>query len=128
MKGALKVLGIIILIFAVIAASGMFYISRGLEEGLNVSIDSVNLSNIDDGVYKGSYEHGRWSNVLNVTVKNHKITSIEIEDDMMIVNPDVRGELLQRVMEEQNTTVDAVSGGTVSSKAYLKSIENALKK
>ena len=45
---------------------------------------------------------------------------------MMFVNPDVRNELFKRVMEKQNTTVDAVSGGTVSCKAYLKSIENAL--
>jgi len=58
--------------------------------------------------------------------KNNRITKIEITDDMMFVNPDVRNELFKRVMEKQNTTVDAVSGGTVSCKAYLKSIENAL--
>lgn len=29
-------------------------------------------------------------------------------------------------IKEQNTTVDAISGATVTSKTYLKSIENAL--
>lgn len=126
MKAVLKVLGIVILLIVVVSASGMFYISRGLKEGLEVSINPVDLSLKEDGVYKGSYDFGRWSNELNVTVENHKITKIEITDDMMIVNPEVRNVIMQRVIEEQNTTVDAVSGGTVSCKAYLKSIENAL--
>jgi uncharacterized protein with FMN-binding domain len=104
----------------------MFYLSRGLEEGLNVNIAPVDLILKEDGVYKGSYDFGRWSNELTITVKNNRITKIEITDDMMFVNPDVRNELFKRVMEKQNTTVDAVSGGTVSCKAYLKSIENAL--
>lgn len=126
MKLVLKVLGIVFLLFVVVSVLSMFYLSRGLEEGLNVNIAPVDLSLKEDGVYKGSYDFGRWSNELNVTVKNNRITKIEITDDMMFVNPDVRNELFKRVMEKQNTTVDAVSGGTVSCKAYLKSIENAL--
>jgi len=31
-----------------------------------------------------------------------------------------------RVIEAQSTDIDAVSGATVTSKAYLKAIENAL--
>lgn len=108
------------------AVSGMFYISRGLDEGLNVSINPVDLSLKEDGVYKGSYDFGRWSNELNVTVKDHRIIDIAIIDDMMLVNPEVTSELLQSVMSAQNTRVDTISGATVTCKAYLKSIENAL--
>ena len=126
MKLVLKVLGIVFLLFVVVSVLSMFYLSRGLEEGLNVNIAPVDLILKEDGVYKGSYDFGRWPNELTITVKNNRITKIEITDDMMFVNPDVRNELFKRVMEKQNTTVDAVSGGTVSCKAYLKSIENAL--
>jgi uncharacterized protein with FMN-binding domain len=126
MKLVLKVLGIVFLLFVVVSVLSMFYLSRGLEEGLNENIAPVDLILKEDGVYKGSYDFGRWSNELTITVKNNRITKIEITDDMMFVNPDVRNELFKRVMEKQNTTVDAVSGGTVSCKAYLKSIENAL--
>lgn len=126
MKVVLKVLGAIFLLVVVVAGIGMIYITRGLEEGLNVTINPVDLSTKEDGIYKGSYDFGRWSNELNVTIENHKITNINITDDIMIVNPEVRSGLIQRVMEEQNTTVDVISGGTVSCKAYLKSIENAL--
>ncbi|WP_423055650.1 FMN-binding protein [Acetobacterium carbinolicum] len=34
--------------------------------------------------------------------------------------------IINQVIKIQNTTVDTVSGATVTSKAYLKSIENAL--
>jgi uncharacterized protein with FMN-binding domain len=38
----------------------------------------------------------------------------------------VSEELFQRVIAQQTTQVDAVSGSTVTSRAYLKAIENAL--
>jgi len=124
----LKILGLIFLLIVIIAAAGMFYVSRGLEEGLNVDINPVDLSEIEDGVYNGRNDFGRWTNELNVKVENHKITNIEIEEDVKVAIPELSSKLFQKVIEEQNTTVDAVSGGTVTSKAYLKSIENALNK
>jgi uncharacterized protein with FMN-binding domain len=128
MKVVLKVIVIIFLILVVVAGLGMLYISRGLEEGLNVSINPINLHEVEDGVYQGNYDFGRWTNIINVTVNSHKITNIEIKDDMVFVKPEMRKELLDRVINEQNTTVDVVSGATVSCKAYLKSIENAFNK
>lgn len=122
----LKIIGLILLLLVIVAASGVFYLSRGLEEGVNVVINPVNLSEIKDGVYNGRNDFGRWTNELNVTVANNKITNIEIVKDVMIVSPELSTELFQNVIEEQNIDVDVVSGGTVTSKAYLKSIENAL--
>lgn len=124
----LKILGLIFLLIVVIAAAGVFYVSRGLEEGLNVEINPVNLSEVEDGVYTGRNDFGRWTNELIVKVENHKITNIEIKKDVKIANPELSSKIFQKVIEAQNTTVDAVSGGTVTSKAYLKSIENALNK
>lgn len=40
--------------------------------------------------------------------------------------PNLSDELFSDVIKSQNTTVDTISGATVTSKAYLKSIENAL--
>lgn len=122
----LKFIGLILLLLVIVAASGVFYLSRGLEEGVNVVINPVNLSEIKDGVYNGRNDFGRWTNELNVTVANNRITNIEIVKDVKIVSPELSTILFQNVIEEQNIDVDVVSGGTVTSKAYLKSIENAL--
>ena len=53
MKLVLKVLGIVFLLFVVVSVLSMFYLSRGLEEGLNVNIAPVDLILKEDGVYKG---------------------------------------------------------------------------
>lgn len=107
---------------------GLLYLSRGLEAGLNVKINGIDQSALNDGVYTGKYEFGRWSNEVKVVVENYKITAIEIVDDVTFPLPSMAKELFNRVIQAQNTTVDAVTEATVTSKAYLKAIENALNK
>jgi uncharacterized protein with FMN-binding domain len=123
----LKLAGVLLVLFILTAGSGMFYISRGLEAGAALEIGSVNPEALRDGVYKGTYEGGRWTNQVEVTVVNHRITGIRITKDVLFPKPELTEELLGRVIEKQRTDVDAVSGMTVTCKAYLKSIENALK-
>jgi uncharacterized protein with FMN-binding domain len=47
--------------------------------------------------------------------------------DVAIPKPEWAKQLFDKVIEKQNTDVDVISGATITSKAYLKSIENALK-
>jgi uncharacterized protein with FMN-binding domain len=126
MKKVVKVIVGIVVLFILIAAGGMFYITRGLDEGIKQVINPVNLASVKDGTYKGKYDSGRWYNEVNVTVKNHKITKIDIVKDVKFSKPEWRDQLFNRVIDKQSINVDAVSGGTVTSKAYLKSIEQAL--
>ena len=126
MKSVLKILISIIFVSILVFAGGIFYLYRGLNEGSNIKVNGINISDLNDGIYCGKYNAGRWSNKLNVTIKSHKITEINIEDDVTFVKPGVSYELFNKVIEAQNTKVDAVSQATVTSKAYLKSIENAL--
>ena len=48
--------------------------------------------------------------------------------DVTFPKPEWTKELFDKIIQKQNTEVDIVSGATVTSKAYMKSIENALKK
>ena len=93
-----------------------------------MEISAVNPSSLSDGTYKGSYSAGRWSNEVSVIIKGGKITDIKVVKDVGFVQKGLSDELFSRVINAQNTTVDTVSGATVTSKAYLKSIENALTK
>jgi uncharacterized protein with FMN-binding domain len=128
MKTLLKVVLSVVTIFIIMAAGGMFYLSRGLDSGSKLRIGDVNLSGINDGIYSGRYDAGRWTNELKVAVKDHKITKIDIVKDVKFPKPEWTEQLFKRVIEKQSTNVDVVSGATVSSKAYLKSMENALKR
>lgn len=128
MKRALKIIAVVVGVFILIGACGIFYLTRGLSSGKKLEIGTVELSNLVDGTYKGKYKSGRWTNEVGVTVKDHKITQIDILKDVKFHKAESAKELLDRVIARQNTDVDTVSGATVTSKAYLKAIENALKK
>jgi uncharacterized protein with FMN-binding domain len=126
MKKMLKVILIIGLIIVAVITSGVIYITSGLKSGQNLELSGIEPSKISDGTYAGKYTAGRWTNELSVTVKSGLITDIKLNQDVTFADQKMTEELFNRVIKEQNTTVDAVSGATVSSKAYLKAIENAL--
>lgn len=128
MKSLLKIVLSIVLVFILVAGGGMFYITRGLENGSKVKVGAVNVPALSDGTYSGKYKAGRWTNEVKVTVKDHKVTKIDIVKDVTFPKPEWTKLLFEKVIEKQNTDVDVVSGSTITSKAYLKSIENALKK
>ncbi len=128
MKKALKVILIVFIGIAAIGAAGVFYITHGLRAGENLEISPVIPAALGDGVYNGVYSAGRWTNEVAVTVSGGKIANIQIVRDVRFADSGTADEVFRRVMEAQNTVVDAVTGATVTSKAYLKAIENALRR
>jgi uncharacterized protein with FMN-binding domain len=90
-------------------------------------VEEVNLENINDGSYKGFFKGGRFSNSVEATVKDHKITSIKSQG-RSVPTEDVRQRIYAKVMEEQSLKIDTVSGATVTTLTTLKAIENALSK
>ncbi len=128
MKRILKVILIIIILLVVVVGAGAFYLSSGLNDGAKLQVNSIDASSKKDGTYEGTYNGGRWTNKVAVTVKGGKITDIKIIKDVAFSKSDVTDTVIKEVLKAQNTTVDAVSGATVTSKAYLKAIENALSK
>ncbi len=126
MKKILKLSLVIITLFMLMAGGVLFFLSQGLEEGDQLVINDVNLTLLDDGVYQGKYDSGRWSNQIEVAVNNHQISKITIVKDVMFARPEVTDELFKNVIDSQSLIVDVISGATVTSKVYLKSIEQAL--
>ena len=121
------ILGAIFLLVFIIGGAG-FYMTRGINSGENMIINPIDASQLKDGVYNGIYNGGRWSNEVNVTLNDKKITQIAIVKSVVFEKPEVSRELINKVIQKQDTNVDVIGGATVTSKAYLKSIENALSK
>ena len=126
MKLLLKILGLLILVFFLLGAGGIFYLTRGLKAGETLEIGEVNLKNLPDGTYTGIYKGGRWSNEVEVYIKNGRIAEIRIVKDVVFSKPEGREDLFSGVIQNQSLQVDAVAGSTVTSKAYLKALEEAL--
>lgn len=122
----IKIVLISIGLLLIIALGYTFYLSRGLNSQDSIEINDVNLSALSDGIYIGHYAEGRWQNTVEVTLLSGKITKINPKETVRFEEEEVTNELLKNVINEQKITVDTVAGATVTSKAYLKSIENAL--
>jgi uncharacterized protein with FMN-binding domain len=90
-------------------------------------IKDVDLRNIPDGVYEGTFKGGRFSNSLEVTVKDHRIVDIKRIGSRASVE-DLYQKIYAKVIESQSLQIDTVSGATVTTRTTLKAIENALLK
>jgi uncharacterized protein with FMN-binding domain len=121
-KAWIIVLGIV----AAIIIGFTVFIIGGKNATMNQQIGSVSLEDIPDGVYTGSYSGMRWSTTVEVTVSGHQITRIEVISPQVVESEETTDALSAGVIEAQSPAVDAVSGATVTSKAHLKAIENAL--
>lgn len=126
MKKGLKIIGIVFGGLLVIALVVGFIFTNGLKEGATVSIGSIDLSHTPDGAYEGKYALNRWKNTLIVHVENHRIVSIDVEKDVMIQLDTVTQGVIDEVLAKQSLDIDIQAGATVTTKAYLKAIEDAL--
>jgi uncharacterized protein with FMN-binding domain len=98
-----------------------------IERVHDTMVNDVDLTTIEDGVYEGSFGYYGVDYGVKVTVKDHKIESIEVteteEEDEYAKKAEA---VLDRVIDEQRTTVDATTGATTTSIAFLKAVELAL--
>jgi uncharacterized protein with FMN-binding domain len=99
---------------------------KNMKEVHGMVVPSVDITNLKDSVYNGTFSYIGMPHRVAVTVKNHTIQEIEITKKYKRQWFKMAEGVIPRVIESQNTTVDAVCGATTSSKALLMAIHNAL--
>jgi len=124
------------IIAAVIVASigiggafGWSKLSKEHNEIRNLSLNKVDFGALKDGSYTGTFEGGmyRWrQNTIRVTVESGAVVTIEVLEHKENRSKQFTDQLFNRVIDNQTLQVDVVSGATITSKAYLQGIENAL--
>lgn len=65
---------------------------------------------------------------MQVTVSSGKVTDIQLLKNKENRPPEFTNKLYDRVIKSQSLQVDTISSAKLTSKAYLKSVENALVK
>ncbi|MCC5894163.1 MAG: FMN-binding protein [Alkalibacterium sp.] len=119
-KGIAVLFGVLL-----ISAGGLFvYTVRGVDQ--EIPLEGRSAVGLEDGRYRGAFEGGRWSNEVEVVVEEEEIIDIIIIDDMRLTTASFSQEIIGNVLEDQQTDTDVITGSTVTSRAYLKAIENAL--
>lgn len=123
---------IILIVIVVLAAAGGIgwsFLSKEHREAKSLPLNAVNFSKLNDGTYIGTYEGGmyKWRvNEVRVTVSSGKVIQIEPLKGVEDQGNGSTKMLYDRVLENQSLQVDTISGATLTSKAYLQAVENAL--
>ena len=124
--GALFIFGAVILIVLGVLA---LYFMRGQTQVVSTRIEPIVFSDIEDGVYEGSYDGYRWQSTLLVHVENGEVVKVEIVKDHTLRLQEVAYALFDNVKHAKRLDeVDVIAGSTVTSVAYLRAIEDALQK
>ncbi len=126
MKKVFKIALISVVVIILIGVVVTVLMTMGLNDIKAMVINEVDINRMQDGTYTGNFDGRRWSNQVEVEIKGQEITSIKIAKDIKFPMEGIAEKIFNQVIEQQSTAVDVISGATVTSKAYLKSIENAL--
>ena len=123
MRIVLYILGGLVLLILV----SMPFLNRGMREIKNLKIKNVDLAGVADGTYQGSYVQGRWKYTVDVTVLDHAITDIVVKPGSSShIGSGFDQAAIDAVIQAQRLDIDTVSGASVTTKAFLKAVENAL--
>lgn len=133
MKKGLIITLIILGIIIIGGTIGWPYMAKEHEEAKNVAIDDIDFSKLKDGIYTGEYEGGmyKWrANKTEVTVETGRVTNIKLLNSTGSGVENNKDYLMvyDRIIKAQSLQVDTVNGATLTTKAYLKAVEIALKK
>lgn len=128
--GCLVVPSVILLMLIITGGVGWALLMKEHREAANLPLNLVDFSRLSDGNYHGSYAGGmyKWrQNDCNVTVINGAVSDIQLINttDPAQENMDYK-ELYARVIKAQSLKVDTITSATLTSKAYLQCVENAL--
>lgn len=105
-------------------------IARLQAETQSKNDEDSSTSGENDGVCRGEAEGFGGSIIVDVTVENGEISNIELvsaegEDDSYL---NMAKAVIPKIIEEQSTDVDVVSGATFSSTGIINAAQNALEK
>lgn len=120
----------ILAILVIGGAIGWYIFSKEHREARSLPLNKVDFNKLKDGIWHGAYSGGmyKWRyNECDVTVTDGKVSAIQLAGSTDPGAENTNAEMLyERVIKSQSLQVDTISGGTLTSKAYLQCVENAL--
>lgn len=94
----------------------------------HMPIENINLIKVSNGIYKGESKVGNYTYKVKVKVESHKIVDIKGLDNRKSPYVTYAEGVFPKIVKQQKIDVDAVTGATTTSKAFMKAVENALNK
>ncbi len=91
--------------------------------------NNVDPPGLKDGVYEGTYYKYPNGAIVKVTIKDGQLEKVELVKHYgSWIGNRAKEETIKRIMEEQSTDVDVVTGSTNSSHVIMNAAHNAIAK
>lgn len=120
---------VILAVIVVLGVVTFIFGTVGMDEIRQYRIQDIDLTRIKDGTYSGECTISRWNNVVRVTVRDHKIVKIAlVKRRMSNIQQSMITAINRKVIEKQSPKMDAVTGASITGKAYRIAIADALHK
>lgn len=123
----IKIKHLILLIIALFVILAVRVFFGTVNEAKNLEVKNIELANIKDGTYRGESRLDPVLVVLDVIVKDHKISDINIIEHRNGLGGKAEKPVIDAIKESGKINVDTVAGATISSKTIMKAVENALR-
>jgi len=81
-----------------------------------------------DGLYQGAAREGPVNVVAEVTIRDRRITAIELLRHWNMKGGPAEQVVPDRIIAAQSTEVDAVTGATASSRVIMNAVQDAVRK
>ncbi|CQR54786.1 FMN-binding protein [Paenibacillus riograndensis] len=132
------VIFIILGVIALLIGGGILFSAPGRREVGRLTFGDVDFKKLRNGIYVGQFtgtkDHFRDTKV-QVTIRGGQISDIQILKGALdkqgkpleLKKGQSIADLFDHVIQSQSLQVDVISGATLTSKAHLKALENALK-
>lgn len=127
-KGIIIGVSIVVIVLVAVAIREGVRLNRYKKKAQATIIDTVDINQIQDGVYQGEYDLDYVYAAVSVTVKAGRIEQIAIQKHKHERGAEAEKAIPKRIIEHQSVQVDVISGASNSSKAIMKAVEVALKK
>lgn len=130
MKKILLIIIIVVVSLGILTTIGIIATKNILSNKYDLpDVVDIDLSEIEDGIYNGSYQYSNNIYYAEVEIADHQFVNITITSDSKESNQSYVEQaiaVIDRVISTQSLEVDTISGATRSSKAILLAIQDAL--
>lgn len=127
MKRAGKIVLIVLAVLAALMIVSFIAGTKNMKDVRDFQLPDIDMATLADGQYEGRCDIGRWTFQVSVVVTDHQITQVLIPEGQMPILPDAFiAELNDKIVGRKEPVFDAVTGATISSKAYMIAITDAL--
>ena len=124
----MKKVFIVLVVVIIFVLGGFLLLTSKANTALETMLyEKIDMKLVADGTYQGETNAGLVFVKIEVSVKDHAIDNIDIIEHQNGLGGKAES-ITDRMIEQNNYDVDAVSGATLSSEAIKSAVRKALKK